>query len=563
MQSFPLTFSFPIMEGSLAPMLEMVALKDLKDNRVETTLLSPESSSTSIRRTALVVSMIQAGELVPLKQSAVQLIPEEKSLWTDFPIQSFGTKTGISQESLEATIPVADSASANDSASPTALWVQRAGQSHYLDPFQPDPQTQEPAIQDQLEGMRYRAPLEPTPTPVKPPTKRSRAARGSSKAARTSAMEEDASVATEVVTPGTTSTVIPPVSPVLAQTVSSIETRVEAQSRFGTILEDITTRSPTAKENQRPFDDVTAPMIESPRNAPLEPVSSADFVVPSTSAIQGKPARLTEWQSKRVRGVKAGILVDVQEELEDATSKRDLRRTMGQKKSRKGLTGSNTELIQDFETAARQVLDVALLCQGPITIEVRIGRLLLNPQGISTELKRPFAVAEWSSAFPTKNGVNGNARETVFTPRLTTHSPDADAILNMKLSRGQRLFVKDPCERKVTYIISCMTKAKERVIIEVNEDGSCTMKGSELLVGALDWHFPLRSWDSRLQVTAQEALMSNYQKQAQGIVRNMKVTVDKADGQSVNFTSTTIDQEVRFLSRVSFPIYHRTLASGT
>ncbi len=545
MQSFPLIFSFPIMEGNLAPMLQMVALKDLKDNRAETTLLSPESPFAIVRRTALIVSMIQAGERVPLKQSGVQQISNVESLWTKFPYQSFGVEAGISQETIEAAVSRADSASAENPASPTTLWVQRAGQSQFLDPFEPDIQTQEPAIQEQLEAMAYRVSFEPTPTTVKPPTKRSRAARGASKAAIISALENTTPVVTEVVTLATTPTVVPTVSPVLAQTVISIGPRVEADSRFATILEDTSSRGPTAKENERPFDNLSAPLIESPHNARSESVSTADLVISSRSVIQSKPVQPAEWQSKLVRGVKAGILIDVQEEPEDAISKRDLRRTMGQKKSKSSLNGSNTTMVRDFETAARQVLDLALLCQGPISIEVGIGRLLVSPQGSSAEFKKPFAVAEWSSAFPTRNGVNGLARETIFTPRLTTHSPDADAILNIKLSRGQGLFIEDPCERKVTYIIVCITKAKERLVIEVSEDGSFRIKGSEFLVGALDWHFPLRSWDSRFQVTTQEPLVSNYQQQAQGIVRNMKVTVDKADRQSVNFSTTTIDQEVR------------------
>jgi len=517
------------MEGSLAPMLQMVALKDLKDNRVETTLLSLESPL--IRRNALVVSIIKGGEPAPLKQSGILPMANEKSLWIDFPYQSFGSQMDVSQKPIQVATPVANNALVEQ-------WVQQDGRSQYLDPFQPDPKSQESVVQELSEGTTYRAPLEPTPT-IKPTTKRSRAAKGASKAAIISALETATPAATKVVTPAANPTVVP----VLVQKVTLIGTRVEAQSRFGTIREDSASRSPIAKENRLPFDEVTATLIESPHNAPSESASPANLIVPSRSVIQGKPAQSVEWESKPVRGAKAGILIDVQENPENATSKKDLRRTMGQKRPKKNLSGSNTGMIRDFEVAARQVLDVALLYQGPTKIEVGIGRLLVNPQGGSADSRRPFTVAEWSpSSAPTKNGVNDFARETIFTPRLTTHSPDANAILNIKLSRGQSLFVGDPCERKVTYIILCITRAKERIIIEVSEDGSFKIKGSELLVGALDWHFPLRSWDSRLQVTTQEPLMSNYQQQVQGVVRNMKVTVDR---QGVKFSSTTIDQEVR------------------
>jgi hypothetical protein len=538
-------------------MLQMVALKDLKDNRVETTLLSPDSPSTSIRRIALVVTMIQAGEQVPLKQSGVQHISKEKSLWTNFPYRSFGIGNDVSQASAESAISNADSAPPEHSASPTALWVQRAGRSQYLDPFQPDPQIQEPATQAQLEGMTYRPVLEPTPIPVKPSTKRSRAARGASKAA---SLDNTTRVATELGLPTVTPRVVPTVSHVLGRKVQSNGVCVEAHSPSGSILVDTTPGSPTAEWTQRPFGNVAAPLIEIPRNAPPDSVPPANLIVAPMPTIQGKPGQSVEWQSNPVRSVKAGVLIDVEESRDDTTRKKEFRRTMGQRKAKTGIIASNAGMIQEFEAATRQVLDLVLLCQGSITIKVGIGRLLVNPEGTSVEFKRPFAVADWSSVFPTKDGVGGLVRETFFTPRLTTYSPDADSILNIKLSRGQSLFVGDPCERRVTYIISCLTQAKERLMIEVSADGSFKTKGSELLVGALDWHFPLRSWDSRLQITSREPLMGDYQQQAQEIVRNMKVTVDRADGQTLTFSSRTMDQEVRRV-RSMFSSYLRVLAS--
>ena len=60
-------------------------------------------------------------------------------------------------------------------------------------------------------------------------------------------------------------------------------------------------------------------------------------------------------------------------------------------------------------------------------------------------------------------------------------------------------------------------------------------------MGALDWHFAKRAWDARLRLTSDRFLATDYQRQAKGIVDNVKIDPPE-DGQSLKLWTKTIDE---------------------
>lgn len=62
-------------------------------------------------------------------------------------------------------------------------------------------------------------------------------------------------------------------------------------------------------------------------------------------------------------------------------------------------------------------------------------------------------------------------------------------------------------------------------------------------MGALDWHFPKRAWDARLRLTSEKVLATDYQRQARGIVDNLKIAVG-GDGQTHGLWAKTIDKNL-------------------
>lgn len=101
----------------------------------------------------------------------------------------------------------------------------------------------------------------------------------------------------------------------------------------------------------------------------------------------------------------------VQHESEVDT--RTMRRTMHQKKPAILVGSSNTlaTLYKNFELATTEKLKLAHKAQGPVTLQMEIGRILIGPQSSSSEVKkRPFAIIDWSLVFP-----GGRRLETLFT----------------------------------------------------------------------------------------------------------------------------------------------------
>ncbi len=62
-------------------------------------------------------------------------------------------------------------------------------------------------------------------------------------------------------------------------------------------------------------------------------------------------------------------------------------------------------------------------------------------------------------------------------------------------------------------------------------------------MGALDWHFPKRAWDARLQLTSEKFRATDYQKHVKGMIDNLAIDVSE-DGQLLELRVKTIDENL-------------------
>ena len=470
----------------------MTSLKALNDVRLNTTLFPVKSPIYNHVRNALVFSMIQRGDPKPLNIGYPQKNPIGISLWKEYPHRNIGVPS-------PANVEISDAQSSQTPVSfsnPVDQWVHQDLHG-YEDAFKPS------ATGERQENLRMITfePREMTAEPP-PPTRRVRAVRGA---------------------PRNPDSEIPATSTV---TGSALQSTKHSKAGF----------QPN-HENRQTSQFPGGPKIEPPYMPssanPVTSTTSPEFTTKKSSEL-GRAS----WERRVVPRVTGGLLVDVlgKDKVGSATPK-IFKHTMNQKKPQQPLTGSRTETLKRFEKAASQILRLALVRQGPITFEVKIGRLLINPQICDPEFKRPFALSEWPSV----------GRESILTPRITTRSLDIEAVLDMRQSQGRRLFQVEPRERRVTYAITCKTRHNDLVMIEVCDDGNFGVKGSKILVGALEWHYPLRLWDSRLQLMIQEHRFLEYDTQIKEIVNRMSVQTT-SDEKVLNFSTRTIDQELRIQS---------------
>lgn len=95
---------------------------------------------------------------------------------------------------------------------------------------------------------------------------------------------------------------------------------------------------------------------------------------------------------------------------------RTAKHTMSQQKlaSGDGAGKGDAGVTKGFEAAATKMLKLARSCNGIVTLEVDIGRILVRPQDVAQDHRRGlFTTDEWSSVFP--SGQEAGFRETLFS----------------------------------------------------------------------------------------------------------------------------------------------------
>ena len=576
--SFPRIVSFVDYEGEFPSSfkLKMTALGELrehKDHRSSTTLLSPASRLFRSMEDTLVISMVKdnvlikpnccqdsrtaSGDNTQVTAPEDHQITYENFIWKDHSFRSLNAQAGHYHELATLVEPGVTT--------PTQEWIaQVPGPTEMGNPYLPQDKKEIPApakIEPDIVGQQ---PNLPEPTQVqKPSTKRARAIKGTATTAKTPKIEpiaesniKQASLSKEV--PGLSATELTN----SGRSGSRLDSPGQAINRAqeqrtiddGKLLEIIpgAHKPVLGKENQE-FAAEESPVII-PKGV-IVPEITAPYMPPSPSIASGPSAKSSGldapndgWQGHIPRG-SSGRLFNTSALNERPTKPNPAqpRRTMGQKAPSRALSGGNTALLKDFEESAKQLLALALPRRGPVVFEVGIGRLLINHQIGSAEFKtKPFSLSEWFSAFPVTPG--SGRLETRFTPRLTTSLEDVESILDTRLPKARRLFEDDtsqqPVLRTVNYVFSCKSKQGNQITIVVDEDGAYKILGGEILVGSLDFHFPKRSWDASLRLRTSSLRSIDYYKQVESIVRNLKIYTYGPGRTTLNLSTQTIDEEL-------------------
>ena len=546
-------------------------LREYKDRRGSSTLLSPASRLFRSIEDALVISMFKDNVLIKPNcgQDAKEAYKDtrhvptserhhtcENILWKDHPFRSLNAQAGHYHE-LATLVE-------GGATTPTQRWVaQVPGPTEMGNPYLPQDKKEIPApasIEPNIVEEQYNPP-EPTQA-TKPSTKRARAIKGNTTKAKTPMTESSAE--SNVKGDSLPEQVLELPTPDLINTARSgiyLDSLDQAMSKAqgkGTIgagkrLEIMPgahkhTLGDENKEpgSEEPFQilrkEIIMPEITTPYMPRPPSVGSG-----ATTKSSGLDAIDNGWEGNIPRGSAGHVLTaSTLNERPGKSNMTQPRRTMGQKAPSRALSGGDTALLKDFEESARQLLALALPRRGPVVFEVGIGRLLINHQIGSTEFKtKPFSLKEWSSAFPITSGLG--RLDTRFTPRLTTSLEDVESILATRLPKARRIFGNDtsqqPILRTVNYVFSCKSKQGNHITIVVNEDGEFKILGGEILVGSLDLHFPKRSWDASLRLRTSSLRSIDYHRQVESIVRNLKIHT-WPDQTTLNLSTQTIDEEL-------------------
>ena len=553
----------------------MTALGDLrehKDHRGSSTLLSPASRLFRSVEDTLVISMVKDNVLIKpnccqdarkaSKDSSHLTVPGryedtyENFLWKDHPFRSLNAHSRPYHE-LATLVE-------RGAATPTQQWVtQVPGPTEMGNPYLPQDKNEIPApakIEANSVEEQYNPP-KPTQDP-KPSTKRARAIKGTAngtKSPKTQPSAEssikEASFPKDILGTSAPEWINTGRSGIYLDPLGQAMSRAQENGTFGAgkPLETMpgAHKQVLGKENheagaEESFAIVPKEIIVPEITAPYMPPPPS--VASESSAKSSAPdATNNGWEGNIPRG-SAGHLLKAAT-LNERPGKSNMsqpRRTMGQKAPSRALSGGKTALLKDYEESAKQLLASALPRRGPVVFEVGIGRLLINHQVGSAEFKsKPFSLSDWFSAFPIKSGLD--RLETRFTPRLTTSLEDVEFILATRLPKARRIFENDtsqhPTLRNVHYVFSCKSKQSNQIIIVVDQDGAFKILGGEVLVGSLDFHFPKRSWDASLRLRTSSLRSIDYHKQVESIVRNLKISTGP-DQTTLNLSTQTIDEEL-------------------
>ena len=435
--TFPRIYSFYILEGEISVDLQLIALKDLNNKRLVTTLVPKGSLSKSLLDLCVLVLVKGSDVLqVNLKPATSS---QECRLWNDY-VHNFDQV----QDSIAAETP-------KEPKTQIDKWVsEMADTDVQVDAFRPESAM---GTQHSVDvSLFYKDHLSPTKKPV---TKRVRATRGNLNAS----------------------------ARVFPESHYGHDGKVTHQENVGGSsshsMTDITSTDKNVESPRQP------PTIEPPYMPPLA-IPSRPFSITLSRTSRQVVSSSSPWDVVG-RGSKSGSLVDVSvpnegcakdettrviDSLQD-TTKTEARlpqNTMNQKKApTQAVVGGETFLVKSFEENVTNLLVLGLPRLGRVELVVDIGRLLVDQQYGSAEFKnRSFKTSEFSSVLP-KGRETGF--EPIFTNMLTARSSDAESIVNLRSTHGKRIFQQQPVSRKVTYLFKCKAKSGDQIVVEYDEDG--------------------------------------------------------------------------------------------
>lgn len=367
-------------------MLQMRTLRELKDRRLNTTLVPPSYPAIKHLGSHLTVIMIQQGVEITVDESGLPNPSKQCLLWKDHDFKlCVAGSTNPPEEDLAPPSPKVSSVPLANGSVPTQVpkvdqWIKQSASGILENAFSP------PAITKENRSSTHEAIVQPpVERPAPPPRKRH------AKSRKPAGVSADAQAPVQVPIP----------------------------------VKDDSTESTTASPHEVPR--IEAPPMEPPHMEPppIEPHPiEPPPIEPPFMPIEANTPTQSEyggsdpsWEKQVVNTGRAGQLVDdslprfnVKDRIQstDEIQSREFRHTMNQRKSASGAGNSKGDfvaLLKEFELATISILELAQNAQGPIHVRMEIGRIMINHLSGSSEYKKKlFSVGDWSQVFPTKKG---------------------------------------------------------------------------------------------------------------------------------------------------------------
>ena len=451
-----------ILEAEHIPQLRFLGMKEVLDSRLRTTLVSSQSAHYKSLRRSFILVLIKNGEIGGVDPSGE--IENSTHLWSGHPL-TFQSIGDVPQTTVAVT--------------PISRWVDESNAAQVVDPFAPSKEC-EPTFVD--------SPKITDPKPI------------SQEMASTKRVRKVKGAVGKVVDLPVLNEVDELKSSELHSTAASQSLLVDDSGLGDTpLVVEQDHVQPTARTRTAAVSELHPPVIQPPFLPP-----------PSMENARTWEREHHNWeQSVAQTSTRVGRLIQLDSPApgsqEGRISEDKMHRTMGQKKGQS--VTNHAQGVKLYEDQVHEMMN-STLAFSDVKISVPIGRILVNRHSVHEDYRtraKPFGVADWPRVT--------SHLQMEFTERLTTKSSDASHIIELKLPGGRRLFEEKPLQRSVTYVIQCLTKSSEHIIIELFEDGVYAVRSDRVAKGALYWHFPKRAWDACLQVTSQEFLCGQYAKE--------------------------------------------------
>jgi hypothetical protein len=432
-------------------MLQMVPLKELPDRRLQTTITPSNFPPVKNLGSYLAVAMLKKGVVVSTIQNGRPLSYsnlKESQLWKSHLFGPYGDENNPTPHQLgdEAASPdrlaSAAESSGHSDVRTVDQWIKQSAAAGLADPFSPstipqappspphkpppEPEIQAPPVRKRHIRVRKPLGLDSSNTDVAEPSVPDRVVSSAAPPATTNPQEGAAdtsgsdmnlaSIKGDSTRSNTTNSLEPNHRPIAVNGKSSSGQSEDTQSQVVHIpdLIDASPKSVDAEDAQVAPDKVilSPPPIKEPF-MPEEPKASSN---PDDTVFE------PTWSDQVVVNSPGATLIDVAPstgrfkeriQRQSEIDTRSVKRTMNQKRPALVAGSSNTiaTLYKNFELAVTEILKVAQKAQGPLNLQMEIGRILIGPQSSSSDVKKkPFAVSEWALVFP-----GGRKHETLFT----------------------------------------------------------------------------------------------------------------------------------------------------
>lgn len=429
-------------------MLQMVALKDLPDRKLQTTLTPSDLPPVKNLGSHLVVTMLKKGSIVPtVPNGRPPSNAKESQMWRSHLFGPYG------DENIPITPRLDDRTSSPDrlvsdqsNGRSVDQWIKQSAAAVLADPFlpstlpptlprappspvhkpQPEPEVEPPPARKRHIRVRKPMGLSIPNTPVADPPDQER--KPSDPIPTTSHEVVNDTSSSDVNTTRDNST--------QSSATKSLEDDTQVVADVDLLTNDLSSSGPFeeargqmyktqgATDSSHQYTVTEDEQVVSSKALRSPPPIKAPYMPAEQKASSSLDDSVSDptWRDQVVVSVPATNLIDVapsrqplQERVqhESEVDTRSVKRTMHQRKPAALAGSSNTlaTLYKNFELATTEILKLAQKAQGPVTLQMEIGRILIGPPPGHSEIKkRPFAVIDWSLVFP-----GGRKQETPFT----------------------------------------------------------------------------------------------------------------------------------------------------